>query len=94
MKRIENWQELFNNWQGEADKYTVLNRLRQYYDAELARLMNPFHEEIFRFIERNNPVTVSAEVRDRLFAKVKPFIDELNSWYAQMIQEINRHFQE
>ena len=93
MKRINSWQELFDNWQNEADKYSALNRLRQYYDAELARLTNPFHDELYKYIKDNSPNAVTPEVMDRLYARVKPAVDELTAWYSRMATEIYQHYQ-
>jgi len=92
MKRINSWQELFDHWQKEADKYSALNRLRQYYDAERVRLTNPFHEELHQYIEANGPEAVTPEVMDRLYASVKPLVDDLASWYCRMVSEIQQQY--
>lgn len=93
MKRINSWTELFNEWQKEADKYSALNRLRHHYDTELARITEPFHEDLFKFIEQNGATAVTPEVMDKLYEKVKPSVCELNKWYSETIAAICKHFE-
>lgn len=93
MEQIESWEQLFEKWEVEADKYSALNRLRQYYDSERLRILNPYHEELFKHIDTDNSKSISAEKRNELYKKVKPSVDNLESWYVHMIQEICKYFE-
>ncbi|MBI3566499.1 MAG: hypothetical protein HY079_14995 [Elusimicrobia bacterium] len=77
MKRINSWTELFDHWEQEANKYSALKRLRDYYDFQLSILTEPYHKDLQDWIQTNGAAKITPEVMDALYAKVRPAVKEL-----------------
>ena len=92
MKLINSWKELFEHWENEANKYSALIRLRQYFDFQSSIINEPFHHNLLDRIERQGKDSITADVLTDLYSKVRPAMDELNKWYAEVIQDIVEYY--
>lgn len=88
MKLISSWRELFEHWENETNKYSALIRLRQYFDFQTSIINEPFHRDIFEMIKEKGADSITADVLTDLHSKVRPAMDELSKWYAEVIQDI------
>lgn len=90
--QVNSLSELFTFWGNKADKYSALNRLREYYDEQKDILMEPYYRELFKYAEKHGAESITAEVRDSLYSNVKEDIGQLLNWYENIVREIVDHY--
>lgn len=93
MKRFDSWNDLFSHWENIADRYTALGKLREFYDRQKADLNEPFQKRMFEYAEKHGANSLTAKVRDELFAPSRESIRELERWHDQKIKEIVEYYE-
>ncbi|OGF44717.1 MAG: hypothetical protein A2536_09220 [Candidatus Firestonebacteria bacterium RIFOXYD2_FULL_39_29] len=92
MAIINSWKELFDHWEKDANKYSALSRLRNYYDTERERVFEPANNEMMDIIRTEGQTSLKADRMTEIFSRVNPEFLRLTSWYNTMICEIENHY--
>ena len=93
MKRFESLSDLLAHWGRQADKYTALNRLREYYDEQREIIAAPFHRKLLEYAEKHSAASVTPEIRDSLCSEIRDEMTQLRDWYGRMTKEIIDYYE-